>query len=67
VRSAPALKSKVKHYGLGGDLVTVEDSRKDTSGYFWYRVKFPSNAVGWVREDLISVWPKGCIITCPDI
>lgn len=67
IRSNPSIKSKVQHYGLGGDLVTILDSRKEASGYFWYKVKFPSNAVGWVREDVISVWPKGCIISCPDV
>ncbi|BAZ13483.1 hypothetical protein NIES4071_53220 [Calothrix sp. NIES-4071] len=66
VRSSPSLNSKILHYGLSGDLVTVEDSYKESGNYRWYRVKFPSNATGWVRQDLISVWPKGCIITCPE-
>ena len=66
VRSSPSLNSKIQHYGLPGDLVTIENSFKESGNYRWYRVKFPSNAIGWVREDLISVWPKGCIITCPE-
>jgi Bacterial SH3 domain/GW (Gly-Tryp) dipeptide domain len=66
VRLSPSLNGKIQHYGLSGDLVTVEDSYRESGNYRWYRVKFPSNAIGWVREDLISVWPKGCIITCPE-
>jgi Bacterial SH3 domain/GW (Gly-Tryp) dipeptide domain len=65
VRAAATLNSKAIHYGLSGDLVTVEDSYKAPGQYRWYRVKFPSNASGWVREDLLSVWQQGCIITCP--
>lgn len=66
VRSAPSLQSKILHYGLEGDLVMVSESFKEYDSYRWYRVKFPNNAAGWVREDLLSVWPKGCIITCPE-
>ena len=65
VRSSPSLKSKVLHSALSGDLVTVEDSYQQAGEYRWYRIKFPSNATGWVREDLLSIWPQGCIITCP--
>jgi hypothetical protein len=66
VRSAPNLNSKVLHYGLSGDLVTIEDSYKEYGKQSWYRVKFTSNAIGWIREDLLSIWPNGCIITCPE-
>ena len=65
VRSAPNLNSNILHYGVPGDLVTVEESSQQFQGYRWHRVKFPSNATGWVREDLLSIWPQGCIITCP--
>jgi uncharacterized protein YgiM (DUF1202 family) len=65
VRAAATLNSKALHYGLVGDLVTVEDSYKTAGQSRWYRVKFPSNASGWIREDLLSIWPQGCIITCP--
>jgi uncharacterized protein YgiM (DUF1202 family) len=65
VRSAASLNSKVLHYGLSGDLVTVENTYKEYGKPRWYRVKFPSNATGWVREDLLSIWQQGCIITCP--
>lgn len=65
VRSSPNLKSKVLYNGLSGDLVTVEDSYQQAGQYRWYRIKFPNNVTGWVREDLLSVWPQGCIITCP--
>ncbi|MBD2337551.1 SH3 domain-containing protein [Calothrix sp. FACHB-156] len=65
VRSSHNLNSKVLHSALSGDLVTVEDSYQNAGEYRWYRVKFPNNASGWVREDLLSIWPQGCIITCP--
>lgn len=64
IRTTP--QGKILHYGLPGDLVTVGKSAKGKLSHRWYRVTFPSNASGWVREDLLSLWPKGCIITCPD-
>lgn len=66
VRSSPNLRSKVLYNALSGDLVTVEASYKEEGQYRWYRIKFPSNVIGWVREDLLSIWPQGCIITCPE-
>ncbi|RCJ19706.1 hypothetical protein A6770_06090 [Nostoc minutum NIES-26] len=65
VRSSPNLRSKVLYNAQSGDLVTVEDSYKEVGQYRWYRIKFPTNVTGWVREDLLSIWPQGCIITCP--
>lgn len=65
VRSSPSLNSKVLHSGVSGDLVTVEDSFQKAGQYRWYRIKFSNNVTGWVREDLLSIWPQGCIITCP--
>ncbi|BAY12268.1 SH3 domain-containing protein [Calothrix sp. NIES-2098] len=65
VRSSPNLGGKVLHTGLSGDLVTVEDSYQQAGEYRWYRIKFPNNVTGWVREDLLSIWPQGCIIICP--
>ncbi len=65
VRSGPGTDREILHYGLSGDLVTVGRSQYD--GYYvWYEVKFPNGSAGWVRQDLIAVWPKGCIITCPE-
>jgi uncharacterized protein YgiM (DUF1202 family) len=66
VRSGPGTDREILHYGLSGDLVTVGRSQYEYDGDFWYEVTFPNGASGWVREDLIAVWPKGCIITCPD-
>jgi uncharacterized protein YgiM (DUF1202 family) len=66
VRAGASLNSKAIHYGLVGDLVTVEDSYKVSGQLRWYRVRFPSNATGWVRGDLLSIWQQGCIITCPE-
>jgi uncharacterized protein YgiM (DUF1202 family) len=65
VRTGANLRSKVLYNALSGDLVTVEDSYKEARQYRWYRVKFPNGVTGWVREDLLSIWPQGCIITCP--
>ncbi|WP_256973168.1 SH3 domain-containing protein [Nostoc sp. T09] len=65
VRFSPNLRSKVLYNALSGDLVTVEDSYQQAGQYRWYRIKFPNNVTGWVREDLLSIWPQGCIITCP--
>lgn len=67
VRSSPNLKSKVLYNALSGDLVTIENSYKQGGQYRWYCIKFPNNVIGWVREDLLSIWPQGCIISCPDI
>ena len=65
VRSSPNLTSKVLHNALPGDLVTIENSFQQAGQYRWYCIKFPNNVIGWVREDLLSIWPQGCIITCP--
>ncbi len=65
VRSGPGTDREILHYGLSGDLVTVGRPQYD-GDYVWYEVKFPNGSAGWVRQDLIAVWPKGCIITCPD-
>ena len=65
LRSSPRRSSEVLHTGTKGDLVVVGKSKRSEDGYPWYYVIFPNQASGWVRGDLISVWPKGCIITCP--
>jgi uncharacterized protein YgiM (DUF1202 family) len=64
IRSAPSTTSSILHTGVTGDLVSVGRSAL-VSGYRWYVVVYPNGSSGWVRADLISVWPKGCIITCP--
>jgi hypothetical protein len=66
IRSAPNTNSSIAHTGVMGDLVTVGRSARDGNGARWYSVVYPNRASGWVRADLISVWPKGCIITCPE-
>ena len=65
LRSAPHRNSDVLHTGTKGDLVMVGQSKRSADGYPWYYVTFSNQSSGWVRGDLISVWPKGCIITCP--
>jgi uncharacterized protein YgiM (DUF1202 family) len=65
IRSAPNLESRVIHTGVRGDLVQVGESYLQ-AGYRWYNVTYPNGASGWVRGDLINVWPQGCIITCPE-
>ncbi len=66
VRSSPNLSSRVFYNAALGDVVTIEDSYQKVGQYRWYRIKFPNYVTGWVREDLLSIWPKGCIITCPE-
>lgn len=66
VRSGPGQKNSIAHYGLVGDLVLVERDTMGDDGYRWYYVEFPSQAKGWIRQDLLLIWPKGCIITCPN-
>ncbi len=65
IRFAPSTRAKVSHTAVMGDLVVVKEYRTNREGDRWYFVAFPNQASGWVRGDLISVWPKGCIITCP--
>ena len=65
LRSAPRRNSEVLHTGTKGDLVKVGQSKRSEDGYPWYYVTFSNQSSGWVRGDLISVWPKGCVITCP--
>lgn len=67
VRSSPNIGSKIVYNALSGDLVTIESTYKEFSQYRWYCIKFPNGFIGWVRADLLSIWPEGCIITCPDI
>lgn len=65
IRSAPSTSSSILHTGVMGDLVSVGRSAL-VSGDRWHVVVYPNGSTGWVRADLISIWPKGCIITCPD-
>jgi uncharacterized protein YgiM (DUF1202 family) len=65
VRSGPGTDRRILHYGLSGDLVVVGESYKEFMHDRWYQVKFPNGAEGWVREDLISRWPHGCVLSCP--
>lgn len=66
IRSAPNTDEAVLHTGIVGDLVTVGRSMRGDEGYIWRYVTYPNRSSGWVRADLIAVWPKGCIVTCPD-
>ncbi|MGG6262958.1 SH3 domain-containing protein [Leptolyngbya sp. AN03gr2] len=55
VRSAPTTTSRILHYGIGGDIVEIDDGRTQREGsYSWYWVTFPNQASGWVRGDLLS-------------
>ncbi len=65
IRVGPYLNSRIAHTGTMGDLVQVGDSYLN-AGYRWYNITYSNGASGWVRGDLINVWPQGCIITCPD-
>ncbi|WNZ46416.1 SH3 domain-containing protein [Leptolyngbya boryana CZ1] len=53
VRSAPSISSSIAHYGIGGDVIEIDDRSMTREGnYFWYRVTFPNQVSGWVRGDL---------------
>jgi SH3-like domain-containing protein len=65
IRSAPNTRSRVLHTGVRGDLVEVGESSLQ-SGYRWYRITYSNGSSGWVRGDLINVWPRACIITCQE-
>ena len=60
VRSAPSTSSKAMHYGSRGDRVVVMESITGENGYLWHRVRFPSQAEGWVRGDLVQVLKAAC-------
>jgi uncharacterized protein YgiM (DUF1202 family) len=71
IRSGPSLDYSVKHMGVMGDLVQVNRSEfianhGSRAGYNWHNITYPNGATGWVRGDLINVWLKGCIVTCPE-
>ncbi|KAM3093797.1 SH3 domain-containing protein [Phormidesmis sp. 146-12] len=60
VRSAASTSSKILHYGLRGDRVVVMESITGENGYLWHRVRFSSQAEGWVRGDLVQVLKAAC-------
>ena len=66
IRSAPNTDKTVLHTGIMGGLVTLGRLMRGGDGYRWHYVTYPNRASGWVRTDLIAVWPKDCIVTCPD-
>lgn len=56
VRDSPSTSAAVRHYGLGGDRVTILNQTNAPDGYRWYFVEFPkSGARGWIRGDLLAV------------
>jgi len=70
IRSGPSLKDRAVHTGTLGDLISIGQSKfvpvnNSKAGYYWYYVTYFNGATGWVRGDLINIWPKDCIITCP--
>jgi hypothetical protein len=65
IRSAPSLVGEVLHTGTGGDLVALGASQRGDGGSRWHYITYPNQASGWVRSDLIEIWPQGCIVTCP--
>jgi hypothetical protein len=55
VRQSPGTNSKILHYGLVGDRVTLTSADVDRTGAVWYFVKFEvSGATGWVHSRLIQ-------------
>lgn len=56
VRQSPSTSSLVRHYGFGGDRVTILNQTNAPDGYRWYFVEFPNpRARGWIRSDLLQV------------
>lgn len=56
VREAPSTGSRIRHYGVSGDRVTILNQTKAPDGFLWYFVEFPkSGARGWIRGDLLLV------------
>ncbi|MBW4474383.1 MAG: SH3 domain-containing protein [Stenomitos rutilans HA7619-LM2] len=56
IRETPSTSSSVRHYGLGGDRVTILNQTNAPDGYRWYFVEFSnSGARGWIRGDLLRV------------
>lgn len=56
IRETPSTNSSVRHYGLGGDRVTILNQTNAPDGYRWYFVEFPkTGARGWIRGDLLRV------------
>ncbi|MGV0026034.1 SH3 domain-containing protein [Phormidesmis priestleyi ANT.L61.2] len=56
VRQSPSTSAPVRHYGVGGDRVTILNQTNAPDGYRWYFVEFPnSGARGWIRRDLLQV------------
>lgn len=53
VRAYPSTGAASPSYGLVGDRVEVLEERKGDDAYVWYRVRFRSGTVGWVRSDLV--------------
>jgi hypothetical protein len=55
IRQSPGTDSKILHYGLVGDRVTLTSADVDRTGAVWYFVKFEvSGATGWVHNRLIQ-------------
>ncbi|MCM1982223.1 SH3 domain-containing protein [Lyngbya confervoides] len=60
VRSQPSTQSKIKHYGLKGDRVTLLQQAEGEDSYLWYYLQFEkSKAEGWVRSDFVTQADSG--------
>lgn len=53
VRDGASTKANARHIGYAGDGVIVVDRTMGKDGYCWYKIKFESKAVGWVRGDFV--------------
>jgi|GEM_PF-1433813 len=53
VRDDASTQAYARHIGYSGDELAVVDRTMGNDGYCWYKVKFVSKAVGWVRGDFI--------------
>jgi hypothetical protein len=54
VRSGAGKDFRNLHYGVPGDKVTVIDVEVSKNGSKWYKVRFDSEADGWVHENFVD-------------
>jgi hypothetical protein len=60
IRSNPSLSSEVIIHKPIGTPVTVLESttEPDPDGFVWHQVRFDLSHIGWVRDDVITIFPS---------
>lgn len=58
VRSGPSTAGSIVGKGQQGDVLQIVNTLPGDHGYKWHYVKFSAGKTpGWVREDLVNLWP----------